>query len=156
ILGRDVHRHVVVQDLDRQVFPLLTEDCAGLFLHDGACTVVRIHHLVADLVQADPPLSSLTSPERRRAEPRRRHHSGYQKVAPKAQYFQGFSTLDRKSPAQSGVLLSVGEARAGAEASLARPVEAAPASPVWPSNSGSSREPLARHGHSCKYRSTRL
>src|SRR5262249_44844198 len=49
-------RHVVVQNLDRQVFPLLTEHCAGLLLHDGTCTVVRIHHLVADLVQAEPPL----------------------------------------------------------------------------------------------------
>ena len=54
ILGRDVDRHVVVQDLDRQVLALLTENLALFLLHDRTCSVVWIHHLVADFVQARP------------------------------------------------------------------------------------------------------
>jgi hypothetical protein len=40
-----------VKDLNREVFAFLSEHLARLFLHDSACPVVRIHHLVADLVQ---------------------------------------------------------------------------------------------------------
>ena len=56
VLTRDLHGHVVVQDLDRQVLALLPQHLARLLLDDCACAVVRIHHLVADLVQADLPL----------------------------------------------------------------------------------------------------
>src|SRR5205807_6268390 len=54
VLRGDVDGHVVVQDLDRQVLALLTEHVAPFLLHDRACPVVRIHHLVADFVQARP------------------------------------------------------------------------------------------------------
>src|SRR5205823_8549805 len=50
VVGGDVHRHVVMQDLDREVFALLAQNVLLLALHDRACTVVRVHHLVADLV----------------------------------------------------------------------------------------------------------
>ena len=55
ILDGDVHRHVVVQDLDREVLAGLTQDLALLLFHDRACTVVRIHHLVANVEQASLP-----------------------------------------------------------------------------------------------------
>src|SRR5207244_10339190 len=42
------------EDLDRQVLALLAEHLSPLPLHNRACSVVRIHHLVADLVQARP------------------------------------------------------------------------------------------------------
>jgi len=54
ILGGDVHCHVVVEDLDRQVLALFAEDFTLFPLHNRACSVVWIHHLVADLVQARP------------------------------------------------------------------------------------------------------
>jgi CBS domain-containing protein len=61
ILGRDLHRHVVVQDLDRQVLALLAEDLALLLLDDRPRPVVGIDHLVADVVQARPPLAESRS-----------------------------------------------------------------------------------------------
>src|SRR5205823_12956666 len=54
VLRRDVDGHVVVQDLDRQVLALLAEHVAPFLLHNRACPVVWIHHLVADFVQARP------------------------------------------------------------------------------------------------------
>ena len=54
VLGRDVHGHLVVVDLDRQVLPLLAEHLALLLLDDRTGPVVRVHHLVADLVQGLP------------------------------------------------------------------------------------------------------
>ena len=62
VVARDVDGHVVVQDLNRQVLALLPEHLARLALDDRARTVVRIHHLVADLEQADLPVSNLGSP----------------------------------------------------------------------------------------------
>jgi hypothetical protein len=56
VLGGDVHGHVVVIDLDREVLANLAEHVLLLTLHDRPCPVVRIHHLVADLVQAQSPL----------------------------------------------------------------------------------------------------
>src|SRR5436190_4785959 len=54
VLRGDVDRHVVVQDLDRQVLAFLTEHLALFLLYDRACPVVWVHHLVADFVQARP------------------------------------------------------------------------------------------------------
>src|SRR4029450_7606467 len=85
------------EGLDRHVFPLLSENCAGFLLYNGACTVVRIHHLVADLVQADPPLSSLTSPERRRSRARRRRQPVYLKLLEKATISRDFRPLSQKA-----------------------------------------------------------
>jgi hypothetical protein len=56
--------HVVVEDLDRQILALLAEHLPQLLLHDRACPMVRIDHLVADLVQARPLFRS-QSPKRR-------------------------------------------------------------------------------------------
>ena len=56
VLARHVHGHVVVQDLDRQVLALLAQDLALFLLHDRACPVVRIHHLVANPRTSQPPL----------------------------------------------------------------------------------------------------
>jgi hypothetical protein len=44
-----------VQDLDRQVLALLSEDLALLLLDDRPRPVVGIDHLVADVVQANLP-----------------------------------------------------------------------------------------------------
>src|SRR5919106_45716 len=52
VLRRDIDGHVVVQDLDRQVFPLLAEDRAGLLLHHLAGSVVRVDDLIANSEQA--------------------------------------------------------------------------------------------------------
>src|SRR5262245_2320430 len=57
VVSRHVDGHVVVKDLDRQVFALFTQHLARFLLDDRACSVVRIHHLIADLVQARPPRS---------------------------------------------------------------------------------------------------
>ena len=57
VLGRDLHRHVVVQDLDRQVLALLSENLALFLLDDRSRPVVGIDHLVADVVQAEPPVA---------------------------------------------------------------------------------------------------
>src|SRR4029453_17578584 len=97
VLGRDVHRHVVVEDLDRHVFPLLSENCAGFLLYNGACTVVRIPPLVAAFVQAAPPLSSLTSPERRRSRARRRRQPVYLKLLEKTTISRDFRPLSQKA-----------------------------------------------------------
>src|SRR5207302_10083176 len=61
VLRRDVDGHIVVQDLDRQVLTLLAEHLALFLLYDRTCPVVRIHHLVADFVQARPFPSYLTA-----------------------------------------------------------------------------------------------
>src|SRR5436305_1389235 len=61
VLGGDVDRHVVVQDLDRQILALLAEHLALFLLYDRACPVVWIHHLVADFVQARPFPSYVTA-----------------------------------------------------------------------------------------------
>ena len=50
----DHDRHVVVEDLDRQVLAPLPEDLLQLLLDDVARTVMRVHDLVADLVQPRP------------------------------------------------------------------------------------------------------
>jgi hypothetical protein len=55
VLRRHVHRHVVVENLDRQVLATLPEDLPLLLLHDCARPVVRIHHFVTDVVQAASP-----------------------------------------------------------------------------------------------------
>ena len=52
VFGRHLHRHVVVQDLDRQVLALRAKNLARLLLDDRPGTVVRVYDLVADLVQA--------------------------------------------------------------------------------------------------------
>src|SRR4051812_20804911 len=57
VFARDLHGHIVVQDLDRQVLALLAKDLTRFLLDNRPGTVVRVHHLVADLVQAGPPLS---------------------------------------------------------------------------------------------------
>jgi hypothetical protein len=41
-----------VEDLDRQVLTLFAENLALFALYDRPSTVVGIHHLVTDLVQA--------------------------------------------------------------------------------------------------------
>ena len=58
VLGRHVDRHVVVQDLNREVFAFLTEHFPLVLLDHGARSVMRIHDLIADLVQARPPVPS--------------------------------------------------------------------------------------------------
>src|SRR5215208_30148 len=50
VLTRDHDGHVVVKDLDRQVLALLAEHRLELLLLDLAGAVVRVHHVVADLV----------------------------------------------------------------------------------------------------------
>src|SRR5919106_4030845 len=57
VLRRDVHGHVVVKDLDRQVLALLTQNRSRLLLHHGSSAMVGIDDLIADLVQASPPLN---------------------------------------------------------------------------------------------------
>src|SRR5581483_11071879 len=47
-----VHRHIVVQDLDREVFTLLAEHLPLFLLDHGSCPMVGVHDLVADFVQA--------------------------------------------------------------------------------------------------------
>src|SRR4051794_15688304 len=123
VLGRDVHRHVVVEDLDRHVLPLLPEHCAGFFLYNGACTVVRIHHLVADLVQADPPFSSLTSPERRRSRARRRREPVYLKLPEKATISRDFRFMAQKALLRANYFGSRAPLTAATEASLAMPTK---------------------------------
>ena len=49
VLGRDHHRHVVVQDLDGQVLALLTEQILRFLLEDLAGPVVRVDDVVAAL-----------------------------------------------------------------------------------------------------------
>src|SRR5262249_45316459 len=49
VLARDHDGHVVVQDVDGQVVPLLAHQVLGLLLQDHARTVVRIDDVVADL-----------------------------------------------------------------------------------------------------------
>src|SRR3954470_4276393 len=66
VLARNVDGHVVVQDLDGQVFALLPQDDALFLLYDRACSVVWIHHLVADLEQAFLPYGSRVYSSRRR------------------------------------------------------------------------------------------
>src|SRR5262249_39811734 len=53
VLCRGVHPPFVVFDPHGSVLPLLAEPLALLALHNRPSTVVGIHHLVADLVQAD-------------------------------------------------------------------------------------------------------
>src|SRR6266566_62659 len=96
VLGRDVHRHVVMQDLDRHVFPLLTEDCAGLLLHNGACSVVWIHHFVADLVQADPPFHRLHRQNADGVEPVGACWPVYLKLREKATISRDFRSAEKK------------------------------------------------------------
>src|SRR3954467_6693860 len=48
VLARDHHRHVVVQDLDRQVLATLAENRLLLLLEDLACPMVGIHDAVTD------------------------------------------------------------------------------------------------------------
>src|SRR3954453_24076316 len=48
VLARDHHRHVVVQDLDRQVLATLAEHRLLLLFEDLACPVVGIHDAVTD------------------------------------------------------------------------------------------------------------
>src|SRR6185503_13519125 len=50
-VAHDLGELVDVAGLDLEVLALLAENFLLLALHDRACTVVRIHHLVADLVQ---------------------------------------------------------------------------------------------------------
>src|SRR4051794_9819730 len=73
VLARNVDGHVVVQDLDGQVLALLPQDDALFLLYDRACSVVWIHHLVADLEQAFLPYGSrvYSARRRRRKRPRR-------------------------------------------------------------------------------------
>src|SRR4051795_10921118 len=73
VLARNVDGHVVVQDLDGQVLALLPQDDALFLLDDRACSVVWIHHLVADLEQAFLPYGSrvYSARRRRRKRPRR-------------------------------------------------------------------------------------
>ena len=47
VLARDHHGHVVMEDLDRQVVPLLAEEVPALLLQHHASSVVRIHDVVA-------------------------------------------------------------------------------------------------------------
>src|SRR5262245_47683419 len=55
VLGRHVDRHVVVENLNREVLAFLAQHLSLVFLDHGACSVVWIHDLIADLVQARPP-----------------------------------------------------------------------------------------------------
>src|SRR5919201_170787 len=78
--------------------PLLTEDDAGLPLHDGTCSVVWVHHLVADLVQAGPPLFvGLLARTPTAAGPVGDPES-IPKGARKGHYFQGFWRRRPKKP----------------------------------------------------------
>src|SRR5579875_2842537 len=49
VLGRDLHRHVVVQDLDRQVLALFAQHLDHFLALDLARSVVRVDHVVAKL-----------------------------------------------------------------------------------------------------------
>src|SRR5687767_14591822 len=52
VLTGNHHGHVVVEDLDRQVVPLLPQELLGLALLDHPGPVVRIDDVVARLKQA--------------------------------------------------------------------------------------------------------
>jgi hypothetical protein len=52
VLAGDHDGHVVVQDLDCQVVPLLAEEVLGLLLQHHPSPVVRIDDVVADLERA--------------------------------------------------------------------------------------------------------
>src|SRR5262249_56992653 len=65
--GRELNTHSVLQDLDRQLVALLPEHLALLLLDDRSRPVVGIDHLVADVVQARPPLAEYALPSRKPA-----------------------------------------------------------------------------------------
>jgi hypothetical protein len=47
VLAGNHDRHVVVEDLDGQVVPLLTQEILGLLLHHDTGPVVRVDDVVA-------------------------------------------------------------------------------------------------------------
>src|SRR5262249_20058941 len=92
---RDHHGHVVVQDLDRQDLACLAKNFLLFTLDDGARPVVRVHHLVADLVQTD----SLSRVVKAPALVKTAGGAGsLPKISVKAAFFQGFWN----TPAQGG------------------------------------------------------
>src|SRR5581483_7999751 len=137
VLRRNVHRHVVVQDLDGQVLPRLAANLALLALYDRPCSVVRVHHLVADLVQADSlsrrfrrSAGAFLGPPARISEPTR--------VGEKTPVFQGFS---RKIPAQTALSPS-------AAASARRSESATSVAPSVPAGARTAVSPSLRHSSS--------
>src|SRR5207245_1715189 len=120
VLGRNVDGHVVVQDLDRQVLALLAEDLTLFLLYDRTCPVVRIHHLVADFVQARPFPSYVTATPAGKARRRRdgsvakgagnAHFLGYVKENPCSRWLSGPASLQLEVPVDQVVLLEAAEA----------------------------------------------
>src|SRR5215211_657380 len=104
VVGGNVHGHVVVKDLNSEVLTLLSQNLARFLLHDSACPVVWIHHLVADLVQARPP-----SPRRLHGKPPAGDESAgerepvYLKPSEKATVSRDFCAPRHKIPASAQV-----------------------------------------------------
>src|SRR5205823_212317 len=125
VFGRHVDGHVVVEDLDGQVLPALTEDLPLLLLHDRACPVVRIHHFVTDVVQAASPSSSLSRQDAgaRESTPAEPRH--YSEDLVKVPTFQGFlreipAQAVVRSPPSSAIRTASRSVSAGATAGLPR------------------------------------